>query len=114
MLRLINWELDPKGKQQIVDIKEQEIYFGDLPLLTEEGACIFEGQDVVLDDPSAQIGACIDGAFAQIAKTSSKRLSSKDPEELLPHDLVRPQVLTTRLHKLLRTVLDKASSSEGA
>ncbi|MBN1273857.1 MAG: DNA-directed RNA polymerase subunit beta [Candidatus Aminicenantes bacterium] len=43
-VRLISWEKDPDTKaKRLKHIKEQEIYFGDIPLMTEKGTFIFNG-----------------------------------------------------------------------
>ncbi len=43
-VRLISWEKDQDTKaKRLKHIKEQEIYFGDIPLMTEKGTFIFNG-----------------------------------------------------------------------
>ena len=43
-LRLIVWEIDEEsGARSIKDIKEQEVYLGDMPLMTNKGTFIFNG-----------------------------------------------------------------------
>jgi DNA-directed RNA polymerase subunit beta len=43
-VRLISWEKDPTTKaKRLKHIKEQEVYFGDIPLMTEKGTFIFNG-----------------------------------------------------------------------
>jgi DNA-directed RNA polymerase subunit beta len=38
-IRLVVWNKDPEtGVKTIRDIKEQEVYFGDIPLMTENGS----------------------------------------------------------------------------
>jgi len=41
-------ESDTEGKKEIRDIKEQELYFGDVPLMTERGTFIFNGTERVV------------------------------------------------------------------
>ena len=48
-LRLIIWEKDEKSAQRrIHDIKEQEIYLGEFPLMTETGSFIINGTERVI------------------------------------------------------------------
>ncbi len=43
-LRLIVWEIDEEsGSRSIKDIKEQEVYLGDIPLMTDKGTFVFNG-----------------------------------------------------------------------
>ena len=45
-VRLITYDVDPEtGKQSIKDIKEQELYFGAIPLMTEDGRFIINGTE---------------------------------------------------------------------
>jgi DNA-directed RNA polymerase subunit beta len=48
-LRLIVWIVDEDtGAREIKDIKEQEVYFGDIPLMTENGTFIINGTERVI------------------------------------------------------------------
>ena len=48
-LRLISWEKDSGAKsRRLKHIKEQEVYFGDIPLMTEKGTFIFNGVERVV------------------------------------------------------------------
>ncbi|MBI4461702.1 MAG: DNA-directed RNA polymerase subunit beta, partial [Acidobacteria bacterium] len=48
-IRLTIYEKDPDtGAKSIRDIKEQEVYFGDLPLMTENGTFIINGTERVI------------------------------------------------------------------
>ncbi len=48
-VRLISWEKDPTTKaKRLKHIKEQEVYFGDIPLMTEKGTFIFNGIERVV------------------------------------------------------------------
>lgn len=48
-LRLISWEKDPSSKsRRLKHIKEQEVYFGDIPLMTDKGTFIFNGVERVV------------------------------------------------------------------
>ena len=47
--RLIVWEFDiDTGVKTIKDIKEQDVYLGDIPLMTERGTFIFNGIERVI------------------------------------------------------------------
>ena len=48
-IRLVVWDKDPEtGTKSIRDIKEQEVYFGDVPLMTENGTFIINGTERVI------------------------------------------------------------------
>ncbi|MBI5587912.1 MAG: DNA-directed RNA polymerase subunit beta [Deltaproteobacteria bacterium] len=49
MVRLIMWDKDAEtGAQSIRDIKEQEVYFGEIPLMTDNGSFIINGTERVI------------------------------------------------------------------
>ena len=48
-VRLVVWDVDEDAESQnIRDIKEQEVYFGDLPIMTENGTFIVNGTERVV------------------------------------------------------------------
>ena len=48
-LRLIVWVIDEDtGSKEVKSIKEQEVYFGDIPLMTEKGTFIVNGTERVI------------------------------------------------------------------
>ena len=48
-IRLVVWNKDPdSGAKTIRDIKEQEVYFGDVPLMTDNGTFIINGTERVV------------------------------------------------------------------
>src|SRR5437762_14032955 len=48
-IRLVVWDKDPEtGVKTIRDIKEQEVYFGEIPLMTETGTFIINGTERVV------------------------------------------------------------------
>ncbi len=48
-IRLVVWDKDPEtGNKTIRDIKEQEVYLGDIPLMTEGGTFIINGTERVI------------------------------------------------------------------
>ena len=46
-IRLIVWD-DPEGAQNIRDVKEQEVYFGEIPVMTDNGTFIINGTERVI------------------------------------------------------------------
>ena len=48
-IRLVVWDKDPDSEEKTIrDIKEQEVYFGDIPLMTENGLFIINGTERVI------------------------------------------------------------------
>ena len=48
-VQLVSWEKDPTTKaKRLKHIKQQEVYFGDIPLMTEKGTFIFNGIERVV------------------------------------------------------------------
>ncbi len=48
-VRLVSWDTDKEsGVQSIRDIKEQEVYFGEIPLMTSNGTFIINGTERVI------------------------------------------------------------------
>src|SRR3990167_1061800 len=49
VVRLVVWDNDPEtGSQSIRDVKEQEVYFGTIPLMTKTGTFIVNGTERVI------------------------------------------------------------------
>ncbi len=49
VIRLVVWDTNEEsGSQSIRDVKEQEVYFGELPLMTENGTFIINGTERVV------------------------------------------------------------------
>ncbi len=49
LVRLTVWDKDPEtGAQSVRDIKEQDVYFGEIPLMTENGSFIINGTERVI------------------------------------------------------------------
>ncbi len=67
-VRLVVYEVGPEAKTQTIrDIKEQEIYFGTLPLMTENGTFIINGTErVVVSQLHRSPGLFIDHDRAKI------------------------------------------------
>src|SRR5512139_1173965 len=48
-IRLVVWDKDPDTQAKTIrDIKEQEVYFGDIPLMTDNGTFIINGTERVI------------------------------------------------------------------
>lgn len=47
-VRLNFWELDPSGKKVLKNSKEQEVFIGEIPLMTEHGSFIINGTERVV------------------------------------------------------------------
>ena len=47
-VQLILWDKSTEGEQQIRDIKEQEVYFGEIPLMTQHGTFMVNGSERVI------------------------------------------------------------------
>jgi len=49
LIRLVVWEVNQEaGTQSIRDVKEQEVYFGEIPLMTDNGTFIINGTERVV------------------------------------------------------------------
>src|SRR6476659_2915769 len=49
VVRLVVWDKDEEtGAQSIRDVKEQEVYFGEIPLMTQNGTFIINGTERVV------------------------------------------------------------------
>src|SRR5678809_148653 len=49
VIRLVVWDTNEEtGSQSIRDVKEQEVYFGEIPLMTESGTFIINGTERVI------------------------------------------------------------------
>lgn len=49
LIRLVVWDLNPEANtQSIRDVKEQDVYFGEIPLMTENGTFIINGTERVV------------------------------------------------------------------
>jgi DNA-directed RNA polymerase subunit beta len=69
-VRLITWDVNGVSKM-IRDVKEQEVYFGEVPLMTERGTFVFDGREVVLNGkigylPGLEIHSSADGNEAHL------------------------------------------------
>ena len=55
-LQLVVWDIDEEaGSRSIRDIKEQDVYMGDMPLMTDNGTFIVNGTERVIVEPDAPL-----------------------------------------------------------
>ncbi len=61
-LRLIVWDVDEDtGSRSVRDIKEQDVYMGDMPLMTDNGTFIINGTErVIVSQMHRSPGVCFD------------------------------------------------------
>ena len=51
LLRLVVWDVNSEtGARSIRDVKEQEVYFGEVPLMTESGTFVINGTERISPD----------------------------------------------------------------
>ena len=48
VIRLVLWESGEDGSRSLRDVKEQEVYFGEIPLMTENGTFVVNGTERVV------------------------------------------------------------------
>lgn len=78
-LRLIVWDIDEaSGAKTIRDIKEQDVYMGDIPLMTEKGTFIFNGTErVVVSQMHRSPGVFFDSDGGKTISTGKKLFSAR-------------------------------------
>lgn len=76
IFRLIIWETDQDtGARSVKDIKEQEVYMGDIPIMTEKGGFIINGVErVVVSQMQRSPGVFFDHDVSKSAGTNTKEL----------------------------------------
>jgi DNA-directed RNA polymerase subunit beta len=115
-IRLIVWDNPEGGQQTIRDVKEQEVYFGEIPVMTENGTFIINGTErVIVSQLHRSPGIFFDTGASTAASGAGKKLYSC---RIIPYrgswldiefdhkDLI--QVRIDRRRKLYGTVLLKA------
>src|SRR6476619_1875863 len=116
VIRLVVWDTNEEtGSQSIRDVKEQEVYFGEIPLMTENGTFIINGTErVVVSQLHRSPGVFFDhdkgkthssGKFLYQARIIPYRGSWLD-FEFDPKDLIYCRI--DRRRKMHATVLLKA------
>ena len=85
-IRLVAWD-DAEGSQAIRDVKEQEVYFGEIPIMTENGTFIINGTErVIVSQLHRSPGIFFD-------TTTSTTVSAAGQEDLLLPDHSLPRLL---------------------
>ncbi|MBR2136416.1 MAG: DNA-directed RNA polymerase subunit beta [Alphaproteobacteria bacterium] len=78
-LRLVVWDTDETtGAKSIHDIKEQDVYMGDIPLMTEKGTFIFNGTErVVVSQMHRSPGVFYDSDGGKTVSSGKKLFSAR-------------------------------------
>ena len=107
-IRLVVWNKDPEtGVKTIRDIKEQEVYFGDIPLMTENGTFIINGTERVIVSPAAPLA----GRVLPLGRQDALRRADHPVPRLVGGVRVRHEEPAVRPHRPQAEVPGDASSS---
>ncbi len=114
-VRLVAWD-DAEGSQTIRDVKEQEVYFGEIPIMTDNGTFIVNGTErVIVSQLHRSPGIFYDTSTSTTVSAGGKKIYSC---RIIPYrgswldlefdhkDLVYARI--DRRRKILVTVLLKA------
>jgi DNA-directed RNA polymerase subunit beta len=114
-VRLVAWD-DAEGSQTIRDVKEQEVYFGEIPIMTDNGTFIVNGTErVIVSQLHRSPGIFYDTSTSSTVSAGGKKIYSC---RVIPYrgswldlefdhkDLVYARI--DRRRKILVTVLLKA------
>jgi len=75
-IRLVAWD-DTEGSQAIRDVKEQEVYFGEIPVMTENGTFIINGTErVIVSQLHRSPGIFFDTTTSTTVSAAGKRIYS--------------------------------------
>jgi len=75
-IRLVAWD-DSDGSQSIRDVKEQEVYFGEIPIMTDNGTFIINGTErVIVSQLHRSPGIFFDTSTSSTVSAAGKRLYS--------------------------------------
>ncbi|NNL66571.1 MAG: DNA-directed RNA polymerase subunit beta, partial [Myxococcales bacterium] len=75
-IRLIAWD-DADGGQAIRDVKEQEVYFGEVPIMTDNGTFIINGTErVIVSQLHRSPGIVYDTSVSTTVSAAGKKLFS--------------------------------------
>ncbi|MBW2712556.1 MAG: DNA-directed RNA polymerase subunit beta, partial [Deltaproteobacteria bacterium] len=75
-IRLVAWE-DSEGSNAIRDVKEQEVYFGEIPIMTATGTFIINGTErVIVSQLHRSPGIFFDANVATLATAAGKMIYS--------------------------------------
>lgn len=124
VVRLIVWDVI-NGAKMIRDVKEQEVFFGALPLMTARGTFVIDGVESVLvarrmtlwlpedgltegaEVPRERVvgagewlGLALNEGFALVVAEAVKRMTGTEVDTLMPHDLINQKLLQRPLEAL--------------
>jgi DNA-directed RNA polymerase subunit beta len=75
-IRLVAWD-DAEGAQTIRDVKEQEVYFGEIPIMTDNGTFIINGTErVIVSQLHRSPGIFFDTTTSSTVSAAGKKLFS--------------------------------------
>jgi DNA-directed RNA polymerase subunit beta len=75
-IRLVAWD-DSEGSQAIRDVKEQEVYFGEIPIMTENGTFIINGTErVIVSQLHRSPGIFFDTSVSTTVTAAGKKIYS--------------------------------------
>jgi DNA-directed RNA polymerase subunit beta len=75
-IRLVAWD-DTEGSQAIRDVKEQEVYFGEIPIMTENGTFIINGTErVIVSQLHRSPGIFYDTSTSTTVSAAGKKIYS--------------------------------------
>ena len=75
-IRLVAWD-DAEGSQAIRDVKEQEVYFGEIPIMTDNGTFIINGTErVIVSQLHRSPGIFYDTSLSTTVSAAGKKIYS--------------------------------------
>jgi len=75
-IRLVAWD-DAEGSQTIRDVKEQEVYFGEIPIMTDNGTFIVNGTErVIVSQLHRSPGIFFDTTTSSTVSAAGKKIFS--------------------------------------
>ena len=75
-IRLVAWD-DSGGSQTLRDVKEQEVYFGEVPIMTENGTFVINGTErVIVSQLHRSPGIFYDTSISTTVSAAGKKLYS--------------------------------------
>ncbi len=81
-IRLVAWD-DADGAQTIRDVKEQEVYFGEIPIMTDNGTFVINGTErVIVSQLHRSPGIFYDTSISTTVSAAGKKLYSC---RVIPH-----------------------------
>ena len=75
-IRLVAWD-EAEGSQTIRDVKEQEVYFGEIPIMTDNGTFIINGTErVIVSQLHRSPGIFFDTTTSTTVSAAGKKIFS--------------------------------------